>query len=360
MSKTTFPVNDALSNKLWAKKLTVEALKATYFGKFMGASSSSMIQEKTETSKGAGDKVTFGLRMQLDGDGVTENQTLEGNEEALTTYSDSIFINELAHAVRVKGDNTIDAQRVPFNLRSEAKDGLQDWFSNRFDTVMFNHLCGNTLVTDGRYTGNNSITAPSSGRIIRATGSDDATVAADSTKVMTLTLIDYAVEAAKTSTPLMRPIKVSGEDKWVMFLHPYQVTDLRTSTSTGQWLDIQKSALAGGAGSKSPIYTGALGEYNGVILHESTRIPGGIANAGTAAANTRRAVLCGAQAGAIAWGQKFDGGATGANYKWVEEMFDYQRELGVSAQTVWGIKKTTFNSTDFGTIVITSYAAAHG
>jgi N4-gp56 family major capsid protein len=281
--------------------------------------------------------------MQLAGDGVTENQTLEGNEEALTTYSDSILINELAHAVRVKGDNTIDAQRVPFNLRSEGKDGLQDWFSNRFDTVMFNHLCGNTLATDGRYTGNNAVTAPSSGRIIRA-----------------LSLIDYAVEAAKTSTPLMRPIKVGGEDKWIMFLHPYQVTDIRTNTNAGQWLDIQKSALAGGAGTKSPIYTGALGEYNGVILHESTRVCGGIANAGTAAANTRRAVLCGAQAGALAWGQKFDGGRTGANYKWVEEMFDYQRELGVSAQTVWGIKKTTFNSVDFGTIVITTYAAAHG
>jgi hypothetical protein len=40
-------------------------------------------------------------------------------------------------------------------------------------------------------------------------------------------------------------------------------------------------------------------------------------------------------------------------------MFDYERELGVSAQTVWGIKKTVFNSTDFGVITATSYAAAH-
>ncbi len=65
MSKTTFPINDPLSNKLWAKKLTVEGLKATYFGKFMGTGSSAMIHVKTEPSKGAGDEVTFGLRMQL-------------------------------------------------------------------------------------------------------------------------------------------------------------------------------------------------------------------------------------------------------------------------------------------------------
>lgn len=360
MSTTTFAVNHPLSNKLWAKKLTVEGLKATYFGKFMGTGSSAMIHVKTEPSKGAGDELTFGLRMQLNGDGVTEGQTLEGNEEALATKSDKLRLNELMHAVRVKSENSIDAQRVPFSMRSEGKDGLQDWFSDRFDTTMFNHLCGNTLVTDDRYRGNNVITAPSAGRIIRSIGSDDATVQADNTKTFNLGLIDYAVEAAKTASPLIRPIKVGGEDKWLCFLHPYQVTDLRTNTNSGQWLDIQKAALAGGAGTKSPIYTGALGEYNGVILHEALRICQGISNAGALQADTRRAVLCGAQAGALGWGQKFDGGKTGANYKWIEETFDYQRELGISAQTVWGIKKTTFEGVDFGTIVITTYAKKHG
>jgi hypothetical protein len=42
-----------------------------------------------------------------------------------------------------------------------------------------------------------------------------------------------------------------------MFLHPYQVTDLRSNVSTGQWLDIQKAAMAGADSTKSPIYTGA-------------------------------------------------------------------------------------------------------
>lgn len=42
-----------------------------------------------------------------------------------------------------------------------------------------------------------------------------------------------------------------------------------------------------------------------------------------------------------------------------EELFDYERELGVSAQTVWGLKKTVFNGIDFGAIVATTYAAAH-
>lgn len=356
MATTSFGVNDTLSNKLWAKKLSAEALKETYFGKFMGTSANAMIHMKNETSTSAGDKVTFGLRMQLAGAGVTEGQSLVGNEESLTTYADNIVINELAHAVRVRNKNSIDAQRVPFNLRDEAKDGLKDWYADRFDQAMFNHLCGYSLETDMRYAGNNAITAPSSARIYRPTGTDDATVNGDSTKTMNLQIIDYLVERANTATPILRPIKVKGESKFLLFLHDYQVTDLRTNTSNGQWLDIQKAALAGGAGSNSPIYTGALGEYNGVILHKSNRIRTGISNAGVAQTSTRRAVLCGAQAGALAFGKEF---SEGVNYKWVEELFDYERELGVSAQTIWGIKKTVFNSQDFGTIVATTYAAAH-
>lgn len=358
MAVTTYGVNDALSNKLWAKKLTVEALKETYFGRFIGTSASSMIHMKTETSKGAGDQVTFGLRTQLAGDGVTEGQALEGNEEALTTYSDALLINELMHAVRVKGETSIDAQRVPFNLREEAKDGLKDWFANRFDTVMFNHLCGYTPETRATYIGNNAIVAPASSRIVRATGSDDATVNSATTAVMNLNLIDKCVEAAKVSTPLIRPIRVNGESMFVMFLHPYQVYDLRTNTSTGQWLDIQKAAMAGGktGDSSSPIFSGALGVYNNVVLHEATRITNGVSNAGAAQTSTRRAVFCGAQAGAIAYGQKY---TEGANYKWVEDHFDYERELGVSAQTVFGMKKVRFNSVDFGAIVATTYAVAH-
>lgn len=355
MSTTSYGVNDALSNKLWAKKLNAEALKETYFGKFMGEGSDNMIQLKTETSQNAGDVVTVGLRVQLNGDGVTEKQTLMGNEENLATYSDKLTINELAHAVRVKNKNTIDAQRVPFSLRGEAKMGLKDWFTNRFDTVMFNHLCGNTLVTDPRYTGNNDIVAPT--RIYRGgAATDDATINGDNTKIFNLQIIDALVERAGVASPLIRPIKVGGENKFLMFLHDFQVTDLRTAAGAGGWLDIQKAALAGGIGTKSPIYTGALGEYNNVVLHKSNRITMGVSNAGAVQTSTRRAVLCGAQAGAVGFGKEF---SSGSHYKWVEELFDYERELGVSTQTVYGMKKSVFNSQDFGTIVATTYAVAH-
>ena len=98
MATTSYGTNDPLAVKLWSKRLNVEVLKTTWATKFMGASSSSIIQVKDETSKSAGDKITYGLRMQLSGTGVLGDGTLEGQEESLTTYSDSVVINQLRHA----------------------------------------------------------------------------------------------------------------------------------------------------------------------------------------------------------------------------------------------------------------------
>jgi N4-gp56 family major capsid protein len=347
---TSFGVNDALAVKVWAKKLFVDALKETKADKFMGTSSSSLIQVRDELAKSAGDRITVGLRMQLTGAGVQGDGTLEGNEESLTTYSDAVYIDQLRHAVRSGGK--MSEQRVTFSIRNESKMGLQDWYADHIDTAFFNQICGYTLETDTRNTGNQAPIAPDTTRRIWATGTDDTTQAAGNE--FTLRLIDVAVERASTLSPTIRPLTIGGEKKWVCFLHPYQVYDLRTNTNTGQWLDIQKAALMGGNESKNPIYTGALGEYNSTILHMDKRVTQGITNAGVAKTTVRRAAFCGAQAAVFAYG-----GDGGQEMTWVEELFDYKNRLGVSAGMIWGLKKTMFNSLDFGALTISTYAVAH-
>jgi N4-gp56 family major capsid protein len=354
MAVTNYGVNANEAVKLWSRKLAHEALKATYIQKFMGEDDSSVIQIRNDTKKGPGDRVRVTLRMQLTGDGIQGDNTLEGNEEALTTYTDDFVINQLRHAVRSAGK--MSQQRVPFSVREEAMSGLRDWWADRWDTWFFNQICGYTVQSDTRYTGNNTVTAPSAGRKIFATGSADETVNADNTKVMTLSLIDKAVEAAKVATPLIRPININGGKYYAMFLHPYQVTDLRTSTSTGQWLDIQKAAMSGGKVGENPIFTGALGVYNGVVLHEAIRVTQGVhSTTGAAQTSTRRAVLCGAQAGVCGFGQ----GHSFKEYSWNEELFDYGNQLGVEAGCIGGLKKSIYNSVDFGTITVSTYAVAH-
>lgn len=361
MAVTTYGVNDALAVKLWSKKLAVEALKATSISPLIGSSTDSVIQLKTELGKSAGDKVTYGLRTQLQGDGVSEGETLEGNEESLATYSDALVINELAHAVRIRNKQRIDAQRVPFNMRDEARSGLKDWYAKRMSVSFFNQVCGYTAEARTKYSGFNTINAPSSSRRIACNATTTtADASLGSSDKFKLVYLDYAKEVAQTSsatTGPIRPIMIGGEEKYVCYLHPYQVTDLRTDASTaGNWFDIQKAGLQGGNISKNPIYSGALGEYNGIILRQAYDVAQGI-NAGTGAAisTVRRAVFMGAQAATIAFAQDADE----STFSWVEELFDYERELGVSAQAMFGIKKTQFNSVDFGVITLHSYAAAH-
>jgi len=360
LATTNYGTNNPLAVKLWSKMLSVEALKATWIYRFIGDGTNAMIQVKDETSKSAGDQITYGLRMQLTGNGVLGDGTLEGNEEALTTYSDALVINQLRHAVRSQG--RMSQQRVPFSVRDEALSGLRDWWADRIDWSGFNQLCGNLgpstpslTVSDIRWTGLQATIAPDSNHYTNAQGGvNDTTLT--SANVFNLTMIDVAVEKAKTLTPAIRPVGVKGKKYYVTWLHPYQVTDLRTSTATGQWLDIQKAAMTGGLVDENPIFDGSLGVYNGVILHEDYRVTQGYNPTGLAAITTvRRAVFAGAQAGMIGFGR--DNAIN--KFTWVEELFDYENQLGVSAGLIMGLKKTVFNAADFATIVLSSYAAAH-
>lgn len=369
MSTTSYGVNDALAVKLWSKALDHEALKYTEIGPLIGNDANSIIHRKTETEKSAGDRVTFGIRMQLSGAGFTENQVAEGNGESLTTYSDNLLINELGHVVGVKSENTIDQQRVPFNLRAEARGGLADWWAKRYSVSFFNQVCGYTVQNDTRFSGLNAVIAPSSTRIIRQSSraNDESLVAADT---FTIDLIDKAKEAAITATPKIRPVMIRGggggngrrdfnatlTDKYVIYLHAYQITDLRKNTSTGQWLDITKAAYTGLSTTSNPIYSGAVGEYNGVIIRQAFDVTTGVSSAtGADVATVRRAVLLGGQAAMIGFGQK----NSPNKFRWNEELFDHKRRLEVSAWSILGLKKTQFNSVDYGVIVVATYAVAH-
>jgi len=357
--ETTYGVNDPLAVKLWSKKLSVEALKQTWFNKFVGKTSNDLVQVKDELRKASGDKITYGLRMQLTGAGVQGDGTLEGNEESLTTYSDAVLLNQLRHAVRSSG--RMSQQRVPFDIRQESLDGLVDWWRNRYDAVFFNQLCGNVaepayLATGStNYTGNNAPVAPDAAHYVNVAGTaDDSGLGSGNT--FTLAMLDKCVERARTLTPAIKPVRVNGNDWYVCFVHPYVVTDIRSNTNTGQWVDIQKAEMTGGMIKDNPLLTGALGVYNGVILHADTRVTTGYNPSGPVAISTvRRNVFCGAQSLMLAFGR--DNGPE--NHTWVEELFDYENELGVSSGAIYGMKKTVYNSMDFATIVASSYAVQH-
>ena len=358
MAPVEFGVNNPLSNQLWEQQLNVEVIEATYFSRFVGTSSMSLIQEKEELGKAAGDRVTCGLRGILSARGKVGNEVLEGDEEAFTTADDQLFVDELRHAVSIPGGATIDAQRVPYNLRAEGYDAMKQWYADRIDTAMFNQLCGYTTETDVAFAGQQAVLAPSTNNIIRPGGvANDQSI---SSAPITLTMIDAVKERAATmrqsfGQPIIRPIVLNGEYYYVLFVHDFQETDLRKDAGTTGWRTLYDNAMRGGEITKNPIFTGALGMYNNVILHKATRVtPGVNSSTGAAVTDVRRAVFCGAQAGWVAWGQSYGTSA----FRWVERLTDFQKSLGIAASSVWGLKKSRFNSNDFATIVLPTTAEA--
>ena len=252
-------------------------------------------------------------------------------------------------------------QRVPFDVREESLAGLRDWWAERMDTWAANVLSGNTAQTNVKYTGLQAAIAPDASHTVIGGGEDaEASLSDTTTHAIKLSDLDKCVAKAKTfgtqpdgstdgNMPI-RPLRINGGDYYVCFLHPFAVLQLRQDTATaGNWFDLQKAAIQGGKYGDNPIFDGSLGVYNGVVLHEWSRLP-----AVPSHANHRRAVFAGAQAALMAFGQKDSPDAP----NWYEELFDYGNQLGVAGGMIAGMKKSQFNSKDFSTITLSGYAPA--
>lgn len=373
MARTNIDTNDAKANKLYSKILYMESMKKSYFFSREFVGEGKILAFKEELAKTAGDKITYQLAITPRGHGRKSGETLEGNEEKRTMYTDSLIIDSLRHAERVPGALSIDQKRVGFDLRKDTMNLLSDWGAITIDAWVFNQLAGNTATSisfDGRaaYTGDelikatgmNAAVAPSSTRIKRGGGqaTDQALTSSDT---MTLNLVDACLEEAELANDgagRIRPMLINGEEYYVMFLSHEQAVDLkRDGTSAIQWLRDLQRPLTEFQGKKADIFSGALGTYDKVIFHKSSRLPPGV-HSSTAAtvSNTKRALFCGQNAGAIAFG---NGGIGESAFSWAEKDIDYDEDIGVAIRLVGGVKKTVYNGVDAGVIVVPTYAARH-
>lgn len=365
MSYGSFGVNDTNAVKRWALEVAQAERDSLDIFPLIGDGDDSIIQRKKEIEKGKGDKVTFNLRARPTQKGISSSQRAEGNAESLSFYADSLLVEEQGFNFGAPSDMTIDAQRIPFNLREQCKNANRDAWVDRMSAVFFNQMCGYTpanteSATSGLlYTGLNPVTAPAAGsgftrQIWQGASTNDESLGSSDT--FTVALIDRAKEAAKTGNNKVRPIMIGGKEKYVMYIHTAQETALRTSTSLGGWQDITKFSYSGVDVSKNPLYSGALGEYNGVILRSSQDVTPGVHHtSGASVANTRRSILLGAQAAVCAYGTKY---TEGRRYRWSEELLDHGRLLEVATFSIWGLKKAVFNGTDHGVVVVSSYSSS--
>lgn len=350
MGATEFTLGHALAVQRWSTSLAVEAEKRQYFRKFMGSGDDSIIKVQQELVKKAGEKITVGLRMKLSGDGIEGDNVIEGTsaEEALNFFYDALYIDQRRKGTKSKGQ--MSEQRVPYNMRKEGRDALATWWGEDYDEQIMVYLAGargvdTSFHVSTAWTGraNNTLTAPDSGHIFYG-GDATASTDMDTADILDLGIVDRCVAFVETTDPAMLPCMVDGESKFILLMHIWQAYNLRQSTSTNDWIDIHKNT----DGKDSMIYKNALGEYNGIVLHKhrnvirfSTYGTGGDVTAA-------RALLLGAQGGIIAWG----GNGAPGRYTWNEETDDRGNALAITAGTIYGVKKSMYNSKNFGVVAV--------
>lgn len=350
--------------QIWLKELMKDQQDSLYFTQrnMMGTDANNIIQVKDELKKSAGDRVTFGLTLKIGG-GILGDSELEGNEAAVTSYAQSCIIDQVRNAVRLTGK--LDEQKVAYDMRMDAKDQLLKWKTEFIERQIFMKMGGvtETNLTDvGGVVYSTYATFSNSANPVpaadEAAGTGVRYVCAKSTgidaiaatDILTTSLITKArVKASISSlgTPSLQPLRVGGKNYYVMFVHPWQAYDLKTASSS-VWAQAQRDAQ--NRGDDNPIFTGALGIWDGVILHEHEYVPTCQASndfdtAGTdCAVRVVRALLCGRQAAVFAECQNPNG--------WVEETFDYKNKVGFETGLIGGIQKTAFNSVDYSVISV--------
>jgi N4-gp56 family major capsid protein len=323
-----------LRPEIWRKQLFADVRDNLYMARFMGDSEQSMIQELTDLKAAKGFKINFGLGMKLSGAGITGDSTLEGSEEAMADYEEEVAIDQLRWAVRLTG--AMDEKQNAYDMRVSAKNRLADWIAERIEKEIMDKLCGKASSTFS-----NTPSAAASGRSVFA-GGQSTTGGITTAMKFDCKMIDKAVQTAKLADPMVRPLKINGKEHYVLILHPYDATNLRQDPV---WAQAQRDANV--RGEENPIFSGALGMYNGVIVHEHEYVYR--TNDGSGSVYVSRNVFCGQQAAVFAWGK---------NVSWVEKSFDYENSWGVSCGAIFGVIKPIFNSVDYGAITMFAYSAA--
>lgn len=322
MAKTAYADAGAQIPELWGGKLYAQAEQQTFWNRFEGTEGSSMpVVRKDDLTRAAGDTIHTDLVLALTGAGITGDTTaLAGNEEALKFRQLDFTVEMLKHGVR--WTEKVDSL-ITYNMRTTALNQLAKWLAAKYDTGIWTELTGG------------GTTIPAANIVYAGTATGTASLA-DSSSAGQATLATISALRAYAETDLqIEPFKMeNGEEYYGLVLSPYAGYNLKVSS---EWQQAQRDANV--RGETNPLFTGAAGVWDGVIIYTNNRVPV-ITNAGSGS-NLRAAknVLFGANAISRGFAKYPD---------WREEDFDYGTESGVATVSIYGQKANVYDFSSAG------------
>ena len=317
MAETEYTTASSERVQVWAKRLWVEMPREIFWGRFMKENDMNAIIEVRRDLEGVpGDVYNYSLSRKLTGAGVTGDNQLEGSEEQLNTFQDTVTLDQRRNAVRLKGQ--LSMKRTAYDQPGQAKGHLKTWLAEVIDDDIFSKL--DTNASTIQFGGNRASLA--------------ALTTAD---VITPTLIDRCVGRAAKADPKIWPVKVNGEAYFVLVIHTDVAFDLEQD---GTWHQTQRDA--GVRGDENKIFTGRYGMWRATVIHAHEKVA--VANDGGGGAVPYASNLfLGQQAGLFAWGRR--------PFAWEKE-FDYGNSPGYAIGAIWGFKKSVFNAVDHALIAL--------
>ena len=377
MANTNFGTLTGDQLQAWSRDFWRVARNASFINQFAGTGQNAAVQRITELTKSEkGTKANLTLLADMTGDGITGDNTLEGNEEALRAYDITIELDQLRFANRIAG--RVADQKTIVNFRETSRDMLAYAMADRIDQLAFlalsgvayTHKTNGALRTTSATTGHelvdlefaSDVSAPTTNRHRRVSGT---TLAAGDTTAVTATdklAYRHIVELkAYAKDNYIRGMRAAGnQEVFHLFVTPQQMADLKLDSDF-----LANVRNAGVRGPSNELFAGSSSlMVDGVMVHEFRHVfstegatTGTSANAGAAGyqwgvdadVNGARALFVGAQALAMA-----DIGLP----EIVEDTFDYGNQLGISVGKIFGLRKPKYNADinggveDFGVICL--------
>lgn len=376
MAYTNFAALTSEEKTIWSKQFWKQARNNSFINQFAGTGPNSMVQRITELRKDEkGARAVLTLIKDLEGDGVTGDYTLEGNEETIGTDDIVIKIDQLRNANRHKG--RLADQKSIVNFRETSRDVLAYWAADRMDQLAFLALSGVSFAkrnngadrpvlpvgqnfSDLEYAAD--VAAPTDNRHFQwdeGTGDFVASSTSDLVAADSITYESLVIAKAMAKDRYMRGIKTGGnEEVFHVFVTPSVMRDLKLDTNY-----ITNVRHAAPRSSSNQLFAGTTSVMvDGLVIHEFRHVyntKGAASGSKWGSSGTvdgARVLFCGAQS---------LGMADIGNSMWEEKDFDYGNSPGISIAKMFGYRKPKFESIyetstalqDFGVMCL-DYAAS--
>ncbi len=366
MANTNFAALTDEQKTVWSRDFWRLARNNSFIMQFSGSGPNSMIQQISDLTKSEkGARAVMTLIHDLEGDGVTGDNTLEGNEETIRSSDTVITIDQLRNANRLAG--RMADQRSIINFRETSRDVLAYWFADRIDQIAFLILSGvgleyrnNGALRPQLATGLNlsnlefasQITAPSSARHLMLSAADrsstgmgqggDVSAFAGGSFANTQKLSYRGIVNIKAylKDHYMRGVRGGGNDEvFHMFVTPQIMASLKLDQDF-----IDNSRHAGTRGDGNQLFKGSESVMvDGMMIHEFRHVYTNKDAADKSSHNGQtftRVLVCGAQSLGMC-----DLGSA----EWIEDTFDYGNQSAISIQKIMGFLKPQFKPVAFTT-----------